>query len=149
MEETIQREILRAARKQTRIGIVMADIDHFKQINDTYGHEAGDDFLIKLADFFKRKTRGSDIACRYGGEEFILILPDSSAEDTYKRAEYLREEIKNMEVYSRGQRLPSITLSFGIATYPDRGTDMNELLRVADAALYKAKQEGRDRVIAG
>jgi diguanylate cyclase (GGDEF)-like protein/PAS domain S-box-containing protein len=149
MEETIQREILRAARKQTKIGIVMADIDHFKQINDTYGHEAGDEFLMKLADFFKTKTRGSDIACRYGGEEFILILPESSVEDTYKRADYLREEIKKMKVYFRGQLLPSITLSFGIATYPDHGIDTDELMRVADTALYKAKEEGRDRVIVG
>lgn len=149
MEETIQREILRAARKQTKIGIVMADIDHFKQINDTYGHEAGDEFLMKLADFFKTKTRGSDIACRYGGEEFILILPESSVEDTYKRADYLREEIKKMKVYFRGQLLPSITLSFGIATYPDHGIDTDELMRVADTALYKVKEEGRDRVIVG
>jgi len=149
MEETIQREILRAARKQTKIGIVMADIDHFKQINDTYGHEAGDEFLMKLADFFKTKTRGSDIACRYGGEEFILILPESSVEDTYKRADYLREEIKKMKVYFRGQLLPSITLSFDIATYPDHGIDTDELMRVADTALYKAKEEGRDRVIVG
>jgi len=149
MEETIQREILRAARKQTKIGIVMADIDHFKQINDTYGHEAGDEFLMKLADFFKTKTRGSDIACRYGGEEFILILPESSVEDTYKRADYLREEIKKVKVYFRGQLLPSITLSFGIATYPDHGIDTDELMRVADTALYKAKEEGRDRVIVG
>jgi diguanylate cyclase (GGDEF)-like protein/PAS domain S-box-containing protein len=149
MEETIQREILRAARKETKIGIVMADIDHFKQINDTYGHEAGDEFLMKLADFFKAKTRGSDIACRYGGEEFILILPESSGEDTYKRADYLREEIKKVKVYFRGQLLPSITLSFGIATYPDHGIDTDELIRVADTALYKAKEEGRDRVIVG
>jgi len=149
MEETIQREILRAARKQTKIGIVMADIDHFKQINDTYGHEAGDEFLMKLADFFKTKTRGSDIACRYGGEEFILILPESSVEDTYKRADYLREEIKKVKVYFRGQLLPSVTLSFGIATYPDHGIDTDELMRVADTALYKAKEEGRDRVIVG
>jgi len=149
MEETIQREILRAARKQTKIGIVMADIDHFKQINDTYGHEAGDEFLMKLADFFKTKTRGSDIACRYGGEEFTLILPESSVEDTYKRVDYLREEIKKVKVYFRGQLLPSITLSFGIATYPDHGIDTDELMRVADTALYKAKEEGRDRVIVG
>jgi diguanylate cyclase (GGDEF)-like protein len=149
MEETSQREILRAARKQTKIGIIMVDIDHFKQVNDTYGHEAGDEFLIKLADFFKLKTRGSDIACRYGGEEFILILPESSVEETYKRADYLREEIKKMKVYFRDQLLPSITLSFGIATYPDHGTDIDELIRVADTALYKAKEEGRDRVIVG
>ena len=149
MEETIQREILRAARKQTKIGIIMADIDHFKKFNDTYGHKAGDELLIRLADFFKLKMRGSDIACRYGGEEFILILPESSGEDTYKRADNLREEVKNLELYYRDQHLPSITLSIGIATYPDSGEEFNELIRVADTALYKAKEQGRDTVIRG
>jgi diguanylate cyclase (GGDEF)-like protein len=149
MEETIQREILCAARKQTKIGIVMADIDHFKKFNDTQGHKAGDELLVKLADFFKLKIRGSDIACRYGGEEFILILPESSTKDTYKRAEYLREEVKNIKVFFKDQLLPSITLSMGIATYPEHGTELNDLIRVADTALYEAKDEGRDRVISG
>jgi diguanylate cyclase (GGDEF)-like protein/PAS domain S-box-containing protein len=149
MEETMQREILRAARKQTKIGIIMADIDHFKKINDIHGHKAGDELLVKLADLLKSKIRGSDIACRYGGEEFTLILPESSAEETYKRAEYLREEVKNMKVYFRNQLLPSITLSIGIATYSDHGIDSNELIRVADINLYRAKEQGRDRVISG
>jgi diguanylate cyclase (GGDEF)-like protein/PAS domain S-box-containing protein len=147
MEETIQREILRAARKKTKIGVVMADIDHLKKFNDTHGHEAGDKVLIQLADLFRSKIRGSDIACRYGGEEFILILPESSAEDTCKRAGYLREEVKNMKVYYHDQLLPSITLSMGIAAYPDHGIEMNELIHIADTALYRAKERGRDRVI--
>jgi len=149
MEETIQREILRAAKNQTKIGIIMADIDHFKNFNDTHGHKAGDELLIKLADFFKFEIRGSDIACRYGGEEFILILPGASTEGTYKRAEHLREEVKNLKVYFHGQLLPSITLSMGIAIYPDHGIELNDLIRVADMALYKAKEQGRDRVISG
>jgi diguanylate cyclase (GGDEF)-like protein len=149
MEETIQREILRAARNQTKIGIIMADIDHFKKFNDTHGHKAGDELLAKLADFFKFEIRGSDIACRYGGEEFILILPGSSAEGTYKRAEYLREEVKNMKVHFHDQLLPPITLSIGIATYPDHGTELNELIQAADMALYEAKEQGRDRVYGG
>jgi diguanylate cyclase (GGDEF)-like protein len=149
MEESIQHEILRAARQQTRIGIVMIDIDHFKQINDTYGHDAGDEFLIKLAAFFKLKLRGSDFIFRYGGEEFLLVLPESSVEDTYKYVESLRKEIKNMKVNFRGQLLPSITLSFGIAAYPDHGLDAIELIRIADKALYIAKEEGRDRIVIG
>ena len=147
MEETMQREIVRAARKQTKISIIMADIDHFKKFNDMHGHKAGDELLVKLADLLKSKIRGSDIACRYGGEEFILILPESAAEETYKRAEYLREEVKNMKVYFLDQLLPSITLSMGITTYPDHGIELNELIRVADIALYKAKEQGRDKVI--
>ena len=149
MDEIIQHEILRAARQQTGIGVVMVDIDHFKQINDTYGHETGDEYLMELADFFRLKIRGSDFIFRYGGEEFILMLPESSVEDTYKYAELLRKEIKNMKIHFRGQRLPSITLSFGIAAYPDHGLDTIELIRVADKALYRAKEEGRDRVIIG
>jgi len=149
MEENIQREFLRAARKQTKIGIVMADIDHFKEFNDAHGHKAGDELLVKLAGFFKRNIRGSDIACRVGGEEFILILPESSPEDTYKRVENLREEVKKMKVYFNDQLLPPISLSMGIATYPDHGMELDELTRVADMALYKAKEHGRDKVVSG
>jgi diguanylate cyclase (GGDEF)-like protein len=149
MDEIIQHEILRAARQQTGIGVVMIDIDHFKQINDTYGHEAGDEFLTRLADFFRLQIRRSDFIFRYGGEEFVLVLPESSVEDTYKYAESLRKEIKNMKINFRDQQLPSITLSFGISAYPDLGLDTIELIRIADKALYKAKEAGRDRVVIG
>jgi diguanylate cyclase (GGDEF)-like protein len=149
MEETIQREILRAAKNQTKIGIIMADIDHFKDFNDTHGHKAGDELLIKLADFFKFEIRGSDIACRYGGEEFMLILPGASTDGTFKRAEHMREEVKNLKVYFHDQFLPSITLSMGTAIYPDCGIELNDLIQVADTALYRAKGQGRDRVISG
>jgi diguanylate cyclase (GGDEF)-like protein len=149
MEETIQREILLASRDQTKIGIIMADIDHFKKFNDTYGHEAGDELLVKLADFFRFEIRGSDIACRYGGEEYILILPESSIEGTYKRAEHIRAKVKELKVNFHDLLLPPITLSIGIAIYPDHGKDLNELIRVADAALYKAKGQGRDRTVSG
>jgi diguanylate cyclase (GGDEF)-like protein len=149
MEQAVQREILRAAQNQTKIGIIMADIDHFKSFNDKHGHEAGDELLIKIADFFKYEIRGSDTACRYGGEEFILILPGASTEGTYKRAEHIREQVKNLRAYFRDRMLPSITLSMGIATYPDHGTELNDLIQVADTALYKAKEQGRDRTIKG
>ena len=149
MDEIIQHEILRAARQQTGIGVVMIDIDHFKQINDTYGHEAGDEFLTRLADFFRLQIRRSDFIFRYGGEEFVLVLPESSVEDTYKYAESLRKEIKNMKINFRDQQLPSITLSFGISAYPDLGLDTIELIRIADKALNKAKEAGRDRVVIG
>jgi len=149
MEQTMQREMLRAAQNQTKIGIIMADIDHFKNFNDKHGHEAGDELLIKIADFFKYEIRGSDTACRYGGEEFILILPGASTEGTHKRAEHIREEVKNLRAYFRDRMLPSITLSMGIATYPDHGTALSDLIQVADAALYRAKEQGRDRTITG
>lgn len=149
MEESLQREILRAARKQSSIGIVMADIDHFKNFNDVYGHAAGDKIINQIGKLLKERFRGSDIACRYGGEEFLVILPESSKGDTIKRSNTLREEVKKMAMVFQGQTLGSITISMGIASYPDNGTTMEELLRVADTALYKAKQEGRDRVVSG
>jgi len=147
MEESIQREILRAARKQNSIGIIMADLDHFKQFNDIHGHGAGDKIISQVGKILKDKFRGSDIACRYGGEEFLVILSESSLEDTCKRAEKVREEIKKMELIFQGKTLGSVTISMGVAAYPVHGRTLEELLRVADNALYKAKQEGRDRVI--
>jgi diguanylate cyclase (GGDEF)-like protein/PAS domain S-box-containing protein len=149
MEESLQREIARAARKHAQIGIIMADLDHFKQFNDVYGHAAGDKIISQMGKLLKEKFRGSDIACRYGGEEFLVILLESSLEDTIRRANEIREEIKNMEVVFQNQVLGTITVSMGVAEYPDYGNRMDDLLRVADTALYKAKQEGRDRVISG
>jgi len=149
MEESLQREITRAERKQTPIGVIMGDLDHFKKFNDVYGHGAGDKIISQIGKLFNDKFRGSDIACRYGGEEFLIILPETSPEDTFKRAEALREEIKKLEMIFQGQILGIITMSMGIATYPQNGVRMDELLRVADMALYKAKQEGRDRVVSG
>jgi diguanylate cyclase (GGDEF)-like protein/PAS domain S-box-containing protein len=149
MEESLQREILRAARKQAQIGIIMGDLDHFKKFNDVYGHAAGDKIISQMGKLLKDKFRGSDIACRFGGEEFLVILPESSLEDTYKRADVLREEIKKMELVFQGQILGAVTMSMGIAAYPIHGIRMEELLRIADTALYKAKQEGRDRVVSG
>jgi diguanylate cyclase (GGDEF)-like protein len=149
MEESLQREISRAQRKQTQIGIIMGDMDHFKKFNDVYGHAAGDKIITLVGKLLKEKFRGSDIACRYGGEEFIIILPESDQADTIKRADKLREEIKNMELVYQGQVLGTLTMSMGVAAYPANGTRIEELLRVADTALYKAKQEGRDRVVSG
>jgi diguanylate cyclase (GGDEF)-like protein len=149
IEETMQREILRASLDQSKIGIIMADIDDFKHFNDTYGHEAGDELLIKIADFLKSEIRGSDIAGRFGGEEFLMILPGSSSEGTYKRAEQIRESIKKLRIYFHNEFLPTVKLSMGIATYPQNGKNYSELVQITDAALYKAKKQGKDRVIVG
>jgi diguanylate cyclase (GGDEF)-like protein len=149
MEESLNREITRASRKQTQIGIIMGDLDHFKKFNDVYGHAAGDKIIAAIGKLFNEKFRGSDIACRYGGEEFLIILPETSLIDTIKRADALREDIKKMEMVFQGQILGTITMSMGVASYPDKGLRTEELLRVADTALYRAKQDGRDRVVAG
>jgi diguanylate cyclase (GGDEF)-like protein len=147
MEESFPREISRAARKQDPIGVLMVDIDRFKTFNDLHGHPAGDAVLAELADFFRTGVRGGDIICRYGGEEFTLILPECSLEDAGKRATYLINEAKKMRISYGGQTIGPITLSAGVAAYPQHGVKPGELLRAADAALYRAKQEGRDRVV--
>ncbi|PYU11347.1 MAG: hypothetical protein DMG29_16000, partial [Acidobacteria bacterium] len=104
-------ELRRAARNQRRLGAIMLDLDKFKVFNDTYGHEAGDTLLRELGGFLRSRTRGEDIACRYGGEEFVVILPDASMEVTQQRAERLREEFKRLNVQQRGRSLGPVTLS--------------------------------------
>jgi diguanylate cyclase (GGDEF)-like protein/PAS domain S-box-containing protein len=146
MEESLDRELRRSERKQRTLGVLLADVDHFKQYNDALGHEAGDALLRALADFFRAQVRREDIVCRYGGEEFTLLLPEASIDIARERAEMLREKIKALRVEHRGQPLDPVTLSLGVAVFPDHGTTAEELVRAADAALYRAKAAGRDRV---
>ena len=124
----------------------MIDVDHFKRFNDSFGHDAGDALLRELARIFKGHFRGEDIVCRYGGEEFTVILPDADLEATQARAEVLRETAKNLIAQYRGQALDRVTLSVGVSAFPVKGTTADLLLRAADVALYRAKEEGRDRV---
>jgi diguanylate cyclase (GGDEF)-like protein len=126
----------------------MLDIDYFKRFNDTFGHQAGDTLLRALGDFLTMRTRGQDAACRYGGEEFALILSGASVEAACKRAELLREDLKHLTVEYAGQVLGSVTLSIGIAAFPGHTTS-EALVHAADQALYRAKAEGRDRTIVG
>ncbi|WP_045054391.1 diguanylate cyclase [Aliterella atlantica] len=146
MEESLEREIQRCDRKQQSLGVIMLDVDHFKRFNDTFGHEAGDSILKELGQFLQKYVRGSDIACRYGGEEFTLILPEVSLEITNRRAEQIREGIKHLSVQYRHESLGQITLSLGVASFPEHGVTGQVVIRQADAALYRAKQEGRDAV---
>jgi diguanylate cyclase (GGDEF)-like protein/PAS domain S-box-containing protein len=147
MEESLEREVSRAERHGSALGIVMLDIDHFKRINDTYGHTAGDTLLRAIGTLLLSHTRGEDIACRYGGEEFTLILPESSLADTWRRAEQLREAIRRMYVHHNGEPFGVVTISAGVASFPEHGAAPEALLRAADQALYQAKGEGRDRVV--
>lgn len=146
MEESLEREFSRASRSKSVLAIVMMDLDHFKRFNDTFGHQAGDSLLRAFGDLLKRSTRGQDIACRYGGEEFALMLTDSSLEGALKRAETLRQQVKQLSVEYAGQLLGAVSISMGIALYPDHGATMAEVLRASDQALYCAKREGRDRI---
>ena len=146
MEETLERELKRSLRTGSPIAVIMMDLDHFKEYNDTLGHNAGDELLNALGNLLKTQIRGEDIACRYGGEEFLLIIPGAVMEVALERAEVLRQAVKKMHVHYQG--LKPITLSFGVAVYPVHGKTALELIRAADVALYQAKREGRDQVIA-
>ncbi len=147
MEESLDREIRRAAREGYGLGILMADLDHFKQLNDAFGHAAGDAVLRGFGQFLARAVRAQDIACRFGGEEFVVILPKASLDDTQRRAEALREGIKSLQLDEPTRLYPTTTMSLGVAAYPDHGTSAEQLILAADSAMYRAKALGRDRVV--
>jgi diguanylate cyclase (GGDEF)-like protein len=143
--ETMGRELARAQREKYLISFMMIDIDHFKQVNDTYGHAAGDKALVILADLLRTHTRLGDIACRYGGEEFLVIMPQVGEVDAKRRAEEIRHNLNSMQIDYDGAQL-SATISIGVAFYPRDGYDSDTVIRAADIALYKAKQAGRNCV---
>ena len=147
LDETLNREIRRAVRSHKPIGVIMFDIDHFKKFNDNYGHEAGDVLLSALGSFLKAHTRGGDIACRYGGEEFTLIIPEATLEDTKKRAEELQAGVRELQVHYRDKPLGKVTVSLGVAVFPEHGDTAEDILVAADSALYQAKRDGRNRVV--
>jgi diguanylate cyclase (GGDEF)-like protein/PAS domain S-box-containing protein len=146
METTVERELRQAARQKEPIGFIMMDLDHFKDFNDTYGHGAGDLLLTALGEYLQNNIRAGDIACRYGGDEFVLILPQASINDTCERAEELREGIKKLAMDFGSTNQGEVTVSMGVAAYPDHGFSMDRLLSIADKALYRAKNIGRDRI---
>jgi diguanylate cyclase (GGDEF)-like protein len=147
LEESLFRELNRAKRKQQTVGVIMLDVDHFKQFNDKFGHDAGDTVLQEVGKFLQKYTRQSDIACRYGGEEFILILPEASIDVLKERAEQLRTGIKALNVCHGDQVLGRVTISLGIASFPEQGLTGEAVIKAADTALYRAKAQGRDRVV--
>jgi diguanylate cyclase (GGDEF)-like protein/PAS domain S-box-containing protein len=147
MTETLDRELKQALRHHSPVGIIMLDIDHFKQFNDTYGHDAGDVVLNTVGTFLQKSIREEDVACRYGGEEFLLILPGASLDDTLKRAEQLHDTIREIQLVYEEKPLRAITISVGVASFPEHGRTVEDVLRVVDDALYSAKREGRNQVI--
>jgi diguanylate cyclase (GGDEF)-like protein len=124
----------------------MLDIDRFKMFNDENGHEAGDEVLKAIGEILKNSTRVSDIACRFGGEEFVLILNDVDSSTALPRVEQICREIKRKQIVFNGKPLLTVTVSAGLAEAPAHGASPEELLRAADKALYAAKSAGRDRV---
>ncbi|MCB2160728.1 sensor domain-containing diguanylate cyclase [bacterium] len=147
LEETLARELLRASRKQLPMGIIMLDLDDFKRVNDTWGHAAGDKVLKELGKMLLKNIRGEDIACRYGGDEFIIVLPDASPFVTYERAKQICDHSKQIQFLVEGHAMDTITFSLGVAAFPENGVTSAVLLRSVDSAIYRAKREGRGLIV--
>jgi diguanylate cyclase (GGDEF)-like protein len=147
LEEIMEREMRRAVRSEQGLGVLMLDLDHFKKFNDTYGHDAGDAVLREAAAFLLKSVRAEDIVCRFGGEEFVIILPVADLQVSQARGERIRSKMRELQVIHQGRSVGTITVSIGVAALPQHGTSSKELLEAADAALYCAKREGRDRVM--
>jgi diguanylate cyclase (GGDEF)-like protein len=148
LELGLDRELRRAVRQRTTVAVLMLDVDHFKKFNDDFGHEAGDSVLRQVAEILTHTMRGEDIICRYGGEEFVAILPDVSFEAALERAQHLRRVVSETRPLFRNEDRHGITVSIGVAMYPQHAETTETLLRAADRALYEAKHQGRDRIVA-
>ena len=154
LDDLLPRELIRARRRDGmvsngKVAVLMIDLDYFKKINDTYGHEAGDRVLGDVGQLLRAVIRGSDVACRYGGEEIALLMPDTTLKVAVDRAEVIRTRIKTLGITHDGHEIGPVTASIGVAIFPDHAASAELLLRAADDALYQAKREGRDRVCIG
>jgi diguanylate cyclase (GGDEF)-like protein len=147
LDESLSRELHRGRRGKSPLCVVMLDLDNFKPFNDSHGHDAGDSLLRELAHLLRDKLRKSDISCRYGGDEFVLVLPDSSLADTQQRVEQIRALVKELPTPNGAPTRDAISVSAGIASAPDHGSTAAELLEAADHAMYAAKHAGGNRVV--
>lgn len=145
LDETLEREVSRARREANPLSLVMLDIDYFKRVNDTYGHQVGDEALRMLASTLLADIRTEDVACRYGGEEFLILLPNMPLDVALQRAEAWRGAVESLSV-TLGNFQITFTISLGVAAYPEHGKTPDDLTRCADQALYRAKNEGRNRI---
>jgi diguanylate cyclase (GGDEF)-like protein len=151
--ETAAKELARADRTKADTGLLMVDLDHFKQINDTWGHPAGDDMLLAVANVLRTETRPTDVVGRFGGEEFVVLLPDTDLPAAHAAAERIRRRVASLTVISTDKRggpavISGRTTSVGVAARPDHASTLPDLLQAADAAVYVAKESGRDQVVA-
>ena len=144
MEETLDRELSRESRINHPLGIIMLDLDNLKHFNDQFGHAAGDIILIELGKILLTLVRKEDFSSRIGGDEFVVVLPDTTKKVTQKRAELFREKVHGIQIIFEGKMLEGITVSGGVAAYPKDGNDSAAILKAADQALYRAKHDGRD-----
>jgi diguanylate cyclase (GGDEF)-like protein len=143
MEASLIREAHRAKRHEKPMGVIMLDVDHFKKFNDTHGHEEGDELLRKLGALLKAAVRQEDIVCRYGGEEFLIIMPEAPVEIAVQRGRQLRDKVRG-QLLVKGQ---PVTISVGVAIFPAHGATPESVIAAADSALYQAKDAGRDQVV--
>jgi len=147
LSEALQHELSRARRARKSVSVIIMDVDHFKKINDAHGHQLGDKFLQEIANLLSTHTRDFDFACRYGGEEFLLVLPSATARNAFKRAEQIRRQCADIRIQHEDKEL-AVTISMGIATYPRHAKSVDELLSKADQALYISKRNGRNKATA-
>lgn len=147
LDESLRQELNKAEREGRPVGVIMIDIDHFKKVNDTHGHKAGDEVLVAVGKALLDNVRGGDIVCRFGGEEFAIVLPGASLSITQGRAEALRAIVEDLRFEDPGCPVGSVTISVGIAIFPDHGRNEGALLKNADMALYAAKAGGRNRTM--
>ncbi|MBZ0089403.1 MAG: diguanylate cyclase, partial [Thermoanaerobaculia bacterium] len=147
LEEALPREIERCRRRSLPLIVGMADLDHFKRLNDSWGHEAGDLAIQRFAETLRRNFRQEDILCRYGGEEFCLVLPECSLEDARRRCDQLLAQMRDNPIQFGRESVGPVTVSLGLVAFPDDAGTVEQLIRAADAALYRAKQTGRDRIV--
>ena len=146
LEEYARKLMAMARRKESPLGFIMMDLDHFKSFNDIYGHEIGDHILRQFAKTVTQTMRETNLTARFGGEEFVVLLPDTGAKACVLVAERIRKAVTHMAVPSGTEKpLPQITVSLGIAVYPDHGTELEEVLQASDKALYESKRAGRNR----
>jgi diguanylate cyclase (GGDEF)-like protein len=146
LQEMLEMELARSNRSETSLAILMMDSDRLKEINDKYGHKAGDDFLVHIAKVIRKSIRAGDIACRYGGDEFVVMLGNVTEETAFMRADELRKNIATHYILLKKERV-SISVSIGIALFPVHGSFGETLLQNADRALYQAKQKGKNHVV--
>jgi diguanylate cyclase (GGDEF)-like protein len=147
LDEFLLKQLHQSERTQSPLAVLMLDLDHFKRINDFYGHDAGDMALKELGKVLTSGTRAGDLACRYGGEEFVLVLFNTEAKAAKARAELLREMVAHIHIKYGSQEVGPIHISIGIAVYPQDGVTSAELIETADKALYQAKKSGRNKSV--
>lgn len=147
LEETLERELLRAQRAGNMVAVMMLDIDHFKKFNDLFGHDAGDEVLAALARIFQKSVRREDVVCRYGGEEFTIIMPVNSLDIARSRAELILDRVHHLEIFHNDNVFRNLTVSIGLASFPENGETAEAILSAADQALLEAKKRGRNRIV--